>query len=164
MAQRAGDCQWVRQRNAWPEAGRRYVTVVPQSKSPHGIRAWVSATLKNSICPYIIADSPGCGPRPCANSEGLPKSKGAKYTLVSANGSKPQGAFMPGQVPPPRLARWPPPEGIPLSAAAVNDAVVEEKGHSSHHQKVIAKAGSAHGAENKTRGLNRKLGKEAQAD
>ena len=57
------------------------------------------------------------------------------------------------------------------AAAAVNDVALERayrsrckrKGHSSHHQKVTAKAGSAHGAENKTGGLNRKLGKEVQA-
>ena len=60
---------------------------------------------------------------------------------------------------------------IEEAAAAVNDVALERayrsrcrrKGHSSHHQKVTAKAGSAHDAEKQNRGLNRKLGKEVQA-
>ena len=51
MAQRDGDCQWVRQRDAWPKAGSGPQDQVPMQISPWKT-AWVSAILTNSICPY----------------------------------------------------------------------------------------------------------------
>ena len=50
MAPWAGDCQWVRQRSAWPKAGRRSTRDhVPRCKSPHGITAWVWAVALREL-------------------------------------------------------------------------------------------------------------------